>query len=408
MKLLRFFKSKEWMILWPFYVTSFLYGALTLVSAFYIIYFQNIGLSFSDIALISAVPAISVVIFEIPTGAIADHYGRKFSVVFGLVMLSGACIIVPLVDSVFLLILLFLFMGLAATFISGAYTAWVVDLLKREKQEALIQNFMVKDASFTAAGAVIGPLLGGVLVSFLPLGMLWIIQGFGMILTTLLLLKSSKEYFQKKDVHIKKALNKLLKNTGKAIRFSLTHRTLLLLFVASIFWTIVASLTTLAWQPLLINLKMPVNYLGYFYSFLALLGIFSPYLAHTLKKFIKKEKIIFALLSSLFIILMISFYFVNSPFFYLACSLITLISIISYVWAPIFSAYQQQFIPSKTRATIISFQNSIFALVSGIGVLISGMVMDKIGPKMTVVTFSVFAIPAIICYLLIKNGDKNA
>jgi hypothetical protein len=65
----------------PFYLSTFLQKTLKLITPFYIIYFVSIGLEFWQIALISSLRSVVGLICEIPTGVVADMYGKKLSVI---------------------------------------------------------------------------------------------------------------------------------------------------------------------------------------------------------------------------------------------------------------------------------------------------------------------------------------
>ena len=87
------FKRGELKLLWPFYLDSVISFILFFYPAFIVVYLLDIGLTPFRIGILMAVYAVSVILFEIPTGAFADLYGRKASVLLGyfleaLVMLS--------------------------------------------------------------------------------------------------------------------------------------------------------------------------------------------------------------------------------------------------------------------------------------------------------------------------------
>ena len=69
--------------LWPFYVHSLVFNISKVIMPFYVLYFLGIGFSFFQIALIGSIRSVVSVAFEVPTGVIADRYGRKFSVILG-------------------------------------------------------------------------------------------------------------------------------------------------------------------------------------------------------------------------------------------------------------------------------------------------------------------------------------
>jgi MFS family permease len=74
------FQKNELKILSPFYAHSLLFNLSKVIMPFYVLYFLDIGFSFFQIALISSIRSAISLIFEIPTGVIADKYGRKKSV----------------------------------------------------------------------------------------------------------------------------------------------------------------------------------------------------------------------------------------------------------------------------------------------------------------------------------------
>jgi len=74
------FSKSELKILWPFYLESFLGTLLFILIPFEIVYFRSIGLSSTQIGFLIALWPLASLLFEIPTGAVADLYGRKFSV----------------------------------------------------------------------------------------------------------------------------------------------------------------------------------------------------------------------------------------------------------------------------------------------------------------------------------------
>jgi MFS transporter, DHA3 family, tetracycline resistance protein len=118
-------------------VYLFLVGATSL---FFSITFTVIGvyrvtvaeLNPFQLVLVGTVLELSVLLFEIPTGVVADVYSRKVSIVIGFVligcgfMLEGA---LPLLATILLAQALW---GIGYTFTSGAREAWVADELGEE------------------------------------------------------------------------------------------------------------------------------------------------------------------------------------------------------------------------------------------------------------------------------------
>jgi len=77
---MKIFQKGELKLLWPFYLDAFLSPMLFFMPAFVVVYFRDLGFSLFQISLLTMMMPLSMFLFEIPTGAIADLYGRKFSV----------------------------------------------------------------------------------------------------------------------------------------------------------------------------------------------------------------------------------------------------------------------------------------------------------------------------------------
>jgi len=80
---------------------------LFILPAFYVIYFVNLGFNMFQIGILLSMAPLFALLFEIPTGAIADIYGRKFSVLLRII-LQGIIIFFMFVSSDFYIIALLL------------------------------------------------------------------------------------------------------------------------------------------------------------------------------------------------------------------------------------------------------------------------------------------------------------
>src|SRR3989338_7443408 len=123
------FEKGELKLLWPFYLDSLLSPLLFFMPAFIIIYFQNLGISLFQLGILMAVSHLASLIFEVPTGALADIFGRKFSVLLGTLLLGIAFLSLFFVTSFVGVLLIFAFIGFSFTLPSGAKEAWTTDLI---------------------------------------------------------------------------------------------------------------------------------------------------------------------------------------------------------------------------------------------------------------------------------------
>ena len=83
------------------------------------------GLDPLQMVLVGTVLELSVFLFEIPTGVVADVVSRKLSVVIGHAMMGIGFLVLALWPTFTVILLSQVIWGVGATFISGAYAAWL-------------------------------------------------------------------------------------------------------------------------------------------------------------------------------------------------------------------------------------------------------------------------------------------
>jgi len=60
-----------------------MFSNLIIIGPVIMIYLLSKGLTFTEVMIINSISSISVVIFEVPTGAVSDKIGRKLSMIIG-------------------------------------------------------------------------------------------------------------------------------------------------------------------------------------------------------------------------------------------------------------------------------------------------------------------------------------
>ncbi|WP_110929979.1 MFS transporter [Paenibacillus bouchesdurhonensis] len=85
------------------------------------------GLSLQTANFLLVIFFVSIFLFEIPTGAIADKYGRKISVILGLVCFLVYSILFMQSERIEVLVVAQVFGGLAICLQSGALESWAVE-----------------------------------------------------------------------------------------------------------------------------------------------------------------------------------------------------------------------------------------------------------------------------------------
>ncbi len=185
-------KSVEFRLLWPFYITTLISSSFSVAVPIWVIFFQS-HFSFLQISIALSLQALAAILFEIPSGSLADVFGRKYSVVTGIVLQGILWLLLPFIRSALLLYTAFFMIGAARTLESGADKAWMVDWLKANRQGTLVREMFLKLHGLHSAGSVIGSLMASVMLFSFEAWFLFWVQGGGYILEGALLLLFAKE-----------------------------------------------------------------------------------------------------------------------------------------------------------------------------------------------------------------------
>lgn len=399
---MKLFSKSELNLLWPFYLEGFLGTLLFIMIPFQVLYFNSIGLSFLQIGILLAIWSLSSFIFEIPTGAIADLYGRKFSVILSGICLTIIFALIFFTTNYYFLISLFLAGGASLTLSSGSYDAWIVDLLKTKKNKKIIHDYFIKRQSFYNLGFVFSGLLGALVVAKLDIGMIWIFSSLAFLVEAIVLLFAEENY--KNKIHrtsIKKSYLQIWTQTKKSIRYGYNHYVLFFLLLIGFILAFMMSFQGfISWTSLLKNFNFPDLGFGYLWAFSAVLGVFAPFLS---KRFVKRRKERKLFIFNSILILLIGFAVLISYKLSLLIFLFLLGSFISDFERPVMLSYFHKFIPSKMRATIGSVEGMLLSLGRIISLPLAGFLVDKIGGRYTIFASSLLMIPVIVLYLMIKE-----
>ncbi len=98
------------------------------------VYFvQTVGMSPLQLVLVGTFMELTVFLFEVPTGIVADVYSRRLSIVIGLFVMGAAIVFVGSVPEAWAVIAGWSVWGFGYTFTSGAADAWLADEIGIDK-----------------------------------------------------------------------------------------------------------------------------------------------------------------------------------------------------------------------------------------------------------------------------------
>lgn len=148
-----------------FYAYRF-FTDLALVYPVYIILFKRNGLSVLHISLLLALWSGFVILFEVPTGALADRWSRKNMLILGLLSKAVGFGVWALSDRFWMFALGFLFWGVQETFCSGSQEALLYDNLKDFNKEDVYEKIAGRGHFYARIAIATSMLLGGIMASF--------------------------------------------------------------------------------------------------------------------------------------------------------------------------------------------------------------------------------------------------
>lgn len=130
----------------------------------YVIFFQDArGLTLAQIGLIDAVFWLTSAFAEVPTGAIADRYGRKVSMLLGTALYTVSIGLVAFADSFGLIVVAYIGWGIALTLTSGADEALLYESLKADGRSDAYTRIYARVEMIQLVARSVGSVVGGLL-----------------------------------------------------------------------------------------------------------------------------------------------------------------------------------------------------------------------------------------------------
>lgn len=137
--------------------------AVSLPLALSVLLVQARGFDLLQIGLFLGVYTVTVVLFELPSGMLADTLGRKPTTLlaYGFLLLSSLVFLFAFSFSAFLIF--YILNGIGRAFASGALQAWFIDRLQAADPEIDLQPPLARAGTFELLALTAGTLLGSCL-----------------------------------------------------------------------------------------------------------------------------------------------------------------------------------------------------------------------------------------------------
>ncbi len=145
-----------------FYLASFLKNQTYFVPIM-IVFFQDLGLSYSEIFWIYTIGSVFSFLIEIPTGLIADIFGKRKSVIVSRFFIFLSFLIFGFASGFWVLVLANVLYEFGKSFRSGTETAYVFDYLKQDRDSPSYTYVKANQKFYARLSEAVATAIGGFL-----------------------------------------------------------------------------------------------------------------------------------------------------------------------------------------------------------------------------------------------------
>jgi MFS family permease len=342
--------------------TSLIWGINT-------IFLLDAGLSNLEAFAANAFFTAGMVMFEVPTGIVADMRGRRTSFLLGTLTLAIATALYVLLwqlDAPFWQwAVVSVLLGLGYTFFSGATEAWLVDALDASGYQGPLEPVFARGEVLSGVGMLLGAVGGGYIAEFTNLGVPFVLRALvlAVMFVLALILMHDIGFTPRRDGG---AWSEIKSITGNSVEYGLRVPAVKYLMIAGIFTGGVGVYVFYALQPHLLDLygdSEAYGVAGLAAAIIAGSQILGGLASGRIRALFRRRTsaILLAEIVGVVAILLIGL-IAN---FWAVIGLIVVWGLMSSASLPIRQAYLNGLIPSQQRATILSF-DSLMASSGGV------------------------------------------
>ena len=333
---------------------SFIWGINTL-------FLLDAGLSSTAAFTANALFTAGMVLFEVPTGVVADTWGRRASYLLGSVTLAVSTVLYWLAwqahapfwawaaTSVLL--------GLGFTFFSGATEAWLVDALKFTGFKGNLESVFARGQIVAGAAMLSGSVLGGLVAQWTNLGVPYLLRGLALVVTFVVAFVYMRDwgFVPRSGRHPGREMGQVVR---ASVRYGLGNRPVRWMMLAAPFTFGVGIYAFYAMQPYLLELygdEQAYSIAGLAAAIIAGAQIAGGMAAPRVRLLFRNRTS--ALLAGLLLEIGLLALLGLTGTFWVAVGLLVLWGLAAAATLPIRQAYLNGLIPSEQRATVLSFDN---------------------------------------------------
>lgn len=381
--------------IWKYYLQEILLGMFFSIPII-VLFWQNNGLSLTEIMILQSIFAVMVVVLEIPTGYFADVYGRKKALVLASIFSFLAITLYSLGRNFAHFLVAEIFFALGTSFASGTSSAFIYDTLVDLKEEGNYKRIWGNAIFVGMISLALSNVFGGLIAKIdLRYTLYASIPFFALripITLTMVEPKKHKVIFEKGYTHEILKIVKIALIENKKLRWLIVYSGIVYAFYQASMWL---------YQPYFKLSGLDIAYFGLvFASFQGIAAVSSKY-AHQLEKKLGQK---YSLIMLIFLVS--GGYFLMSNFIFLfSFSFSFLHQFVRGFKKVIIDDYLNKLTTSGMRATVLSVESFVGRLLYAAIIPIIGWIADiySLVQAMTVLAFTTLISGILILILLRRN-----
>jgi len=335
--------------------------AASLIWGINTIFLLDAGLTNFEAFAANACYTAGMVLFEIPTGVVADRWGRRASFLCGTLTLAattGLYVLLWQLHAAFAWwAIVSALLGLGFTFFSGATDAWLVDALAATRFEGQLEGVFARGQVVVGATMLAGSVAGGYLAQLINLGAPYVVRAaiLGVVFIVALIMMRDLGFTPARG---ERPITEMKTILNSSIEHGLKVPAVRAIMLAGMFSGGVGIYIFYALQPHLLNLwgnQKAYGIAGLVAALVAAAQIVGGLLTPWIRRTFKRRTSALLILEALGVAMLVLIGLVAN--FWAVVVLIMLWGLMGYAGAPIRQAYLNGMIPSQQRATILSFDS---------------------------------------------------
>jgi MFS family permease len=321
------------------------------------------GLSFFEVFVANAAFSAGMVLFEVPTGVVADTLGRRVSFLLSVSVLAATTLmyvaLAQLGAGVVAFAVVSVLMGLGFTFYSGAMEAWLVDALAASGFTGLLDRVFARGQQVTGAAMLVGT-IGGGLLGQVDLALPYVVRAVLLLAVFAIAYVVMHDLgFAPRRVTAAELPAEVARNARAGVEYGWRVRSLRLLILAAATQASFTMWAFYAAQPYLLDLldSGAIWVSGLVAAGIALATMAGNQVVTFASRFCGRRTTLLLAAAALQSGAAVLIGLAGS--FWLASAGVLLVSVSLGVTGPVRSAYLHQVVPSEQRATVVSFDSMV-------------------------------------------------